>query len=95
MKISQEEVQNIARLARLTIAPEHLEQLAEQFGDILDYMDSLEAVDTSAIEPLYTPFTATETPTRVDATHVHCTRQELLANAPENDGEFFVVPRIV
>lgn len=94
MKITTEQVASIARLARLDIAPEHLERFAGQFGDILDYMDVLNGVDTTGIEPLYSPVDAA-TAVRPDVVDVHCTREQLLANAPESDGQFFVVPRIV
>ena len=94
MKISIEQVEGMAKLARLQIEAEQLETLAGQFGDILNYMDILNGVDTTGVEPLYTPFHK-NTPVREDVVVDHTTREELLANAPESDGSFFVVPRIV
>ncbi|MFI3271572.1 MAG: Asp-tRNA(Asn)/Glu-tRNA(Gln) amidotransferase subunit GatC [Pseudomonadota bacterium] len=94
MKISTEQVTNMARLARLYLEPEQLEPLATQFGEIINYMDVLNGVDTEGIEPLYSPFQSA-TPVRQDAVNSHCTREDLLANAPQTDGDFFVVPRIV
>lgn len=94
MKISTDQVQNMARLARLHLEPEQLDPLAKQFGEILNYMDVLNGVDTAGIEPLYSPFESI-TPVRADEVHTHCTREDLLSNAPQTDGSFFVVPRIV
>ncbi len=94
MKISTEQVTNMARLARLHLEPEQLEPLAAQFGEIINYMDVLNGVDTTGIEPLYSPFHS-DTPVRQDVVNSHCVREDLLANAPQTDGQFFVVPRIV
>lgn len=94
MKISKEQVATIARLARLDLDDARLERFAGQFGDILDYMDMLGAVDTTDVEPLYSP-SEHGTVLRTDEVLTHCTREQLLANAPESDGQFFVVPRIV
>lgn len=94
MKISKEQVATIARLARLDLDDDKLERFAGQFGDILDYMDLLGEVDTTGVDPLYSP-AEHGTVLRADEVRTHCTREDLLANAPEADGQFFVVPRIV
>ena len=70
------------------------ELFARQLGDILGYMDVLAKVDTSAVEPLYSPAHHTSAAREDVAAHVR-TRQEVLSNAPEADGEYFMVPRIV
>ncbi|MBN2139725.1 MAG: Asp-tRNA(Asn)/Glu-tRNA(Gln) amidotransferase subunit GatC [Desulfovibrionaceae bacterium] len=94
MKIGPEEVARIAALARLEIDPAKVGQFAEQFNDILDYMDKLSEVDTEGVEPMYGPVEHA-TVLRCDRTARDCSRDEVLSNAPENDGRFFIVPRIV
>ena len=94
MKISPEEVAKVARLARLDLSREKLELFAGQLGDILAYMDKLGELDTDAVEPLYSPVRHT-TVLRADEVRKDYRREEVLSNAPEQDGQFFIVPRIV
>lgn len=100
---SQERVIAIAKLARLDLvrglSPEEAEKqlalFASQFDDIVALMDTLGEVDTEGVEPLYWPLAAPASPPREDVTARHNDREELLRNAPQQDGQFFVVPRIV
>jgi aspartyl-tRNA(Asn)/glutamyl-tRNA(Gln) amidotransferase subunit C len=94
VKITPARVAEVARLARLTFTAEELERFAAQIGDILAYMDTLNSVDTAGIEPLYSP-SGLAGVTREDVARQVNTRTETLANAPQTDGEFFIVPRIV
>ncbi|MFW6414758.1 MAG: Asp-tRNA(Asn)/Glu-tRNA(Gln) amidotransferase subunit GatC [Thermodesulfobacteriota bacterium] len=93
MKISKQEVSKIAGLARLEIEEQRLELFAEQFNDILDYMDKLEELDTSRTEPLYSPL-AHSRALRTDEVHSKYSREEVLQNAPEERDGFFVVPKV-
>ncbi|NDV18009.1 Asp-tRNA(Asn)/Glu-tRNA(Gln) amidotransferase subunit GatC [Pseudodesulfovibrio sp. JC047] len=94
MKISPEEVAKVARLSRLDLPQDKLELFAGQLGDILSYMDKLGELETDAVDPLYSPVSHT-TVLRKDAVSKESTRDEVLSNAPEQDGKFFIVPRIV
>lgn len=94
MKITPDAVARIASLARLDLPEDKLGLFAEQLGDVLAYMDKLGELDTSAVEPLYSPVDK-PTPCREDVVVKEFTREEILANAPQTDGEFFIVPRIV
>ncbi|WFS63617.1 Asp-tRNA(Asn)/Glu-tRNA(Gln) amidotransferase subunit GatC [Pseudodesulfovibrio thermohalotolerans] len=94
MKISPEEVAKVARLSRLDLPEDKLELFAGQLGDILAYMDKLGELDTDAVEPLYSPVKHT-TVLRRDEVRKDYKREEILANAPKQDGQFFIVPRIV
>lgn len=91
---STEQLTGIAELARLTLAPEQHAELAAQFASILSYVDMLNSVNTDTVEPLYSPSLHTP-PVRVDEARATLTKQELFANAPETDGDFFIVPKIV
>lgn len=103
MSQSQEKVLAIAALARLDLTrglpPEEAEKklalFASQFDSIVALMDTLAEENTDGVEPLYWPLAAEVTPPREDIALRHNTREELLQNAPEQDGQFFVVPRIV
>lgn len=94
MNISASEVEKVAALARLRFSPDKVDQFLTQFNDILEYIHTLNEVDTGDVEPLYSPVTHA-TVFREDDLCKKFDRQALLANAPESDGRFFVVPRIV
>ena len=83
MDVSPELAARIATLARLRLDEDKLERFAGQMHDILNYMETLAAVDTHV------------SPTRPDEAARTCTRDEVLQNAPESDGRFFIVPKIV
>lgn len=89
---------HLCRLARLAPSPEGQAQFAHQSEGILAYMDNLSTVDTSGVAPMYSPIADQEYLRgflREDVAQRVCTREEILANAPESDGPFFTVPRIV
>ena len=94
MKIGPEEVARVARLARLELSEEKLETFAPQLDDILRYMDKLAEVDTTGVEPMYSPVEHVSV-LRADEPAVEYDRDDVLSNAPETDGKFFIVPRIV
>lgn len=94
MIISPEKALAIAALARLEISPEMAATLATQMDDILGYMDKLNELDTAAVAPMYTPVDQPGM-MRTDEVTKDFPRSEILGNAPDSDGEYFIVPRIV
>ncbi|QJT10888.1 Asp-tRNA(Asn)/Glu-tRNA(Gln) amidotransferase subunit GatC [Oceanidesulfovibrio marinus] len=92
--LSTEEVARIARLARLAPSPEKLTLYAGQLGDILGHMEILAEVDVTGVEPLYSPVEH-ETVFREDTAERRATREQILSNAPQDDGAFYIVPKIV
>ena len=92
--INLEEVSHMASLSRLSVSEEEKTLFARQMGDILAYMDVLARVDTNDVEPLYSP-AQHPGPQREDVSARRRERSEVLSNAPEADGEYFIVPRIV
>jgi aspartyl-tRNA(Asn)/glutamyl-tRNA(Gln) amidotransferase subunit C len=92
--ISKGEVARIAELARLDVDEGRRELFAEQLSSILQYMETLNELDTSDVEPLYSPVEH-DTPVRQDEPETRCSRDEVLGNAPETDGKYFIVPKVV
>jgi len=92
--ISREEVQHVARLARLHLTDEELERMRQQLDAILAYIDKLRELDVEGVEP-----TAHAVPlvnVMRDDELASCLSQDAaLANAPDRAGEFFRVPRII
>ena len=93
MKITLEEVEHVARLARLRVSEEETRRLTGQLNDILGYMDKLGELDTSDIEPMAHAL-ALDTPWREDRVGESLDPDEALANAPERQGEYFRVPKV-
>src|SRR5215471_7394193 len=94
MKLTPEEVQRVASLARLRFTPEDEECLTKQLDIILRYMEKLKQLDTSRIEP-FTHAANTKTPMREDAITNEPNADALLANAPAQENHFFQVPKII
>jgi aspartyl-tRNA(Asn)/glutamyl-tRNA(Gln) amidotransferase subunit C len=92
--ISREDVEHVARLARLALSEAEAERMREQLSGILDYIDTLRAIDTAGVEP-----TAHAVPLvnvmREDETRPCLPVDLVLANAPDPCDAFFRVPRII
>ena len=94
MKITKEEVEHVANLARLELDAEAIERFAGQIGDILAYVDKLKQVDTEGVAPTSHAISLTNA-FREDEVHVHLEPEQSLANAPEKEDGTFLVPRII
>lgn len=92
-KMDPRDVAAIADLARLECDEQTLQTFARQLDDILTYMDKLNQLDTSNVEPLYSPIRH-QTALRQDEVHQEYSREDLLGNAPEADPNFFIVPKV-
>jgi len=94
MKISKNEVRHVTDLARLTLSNEELEVMTSQLDTILSYVDKLEELDTSAVEPTTHVLSVTNA-FREDRVTDSLSREESLANAPLHNNESFQVPKII
>jgi aspartyl-tRNA(Asn)/glutamyl-tRNA(Gln) amidotransferase subunit C len=94
MKLTRQEVQRAAILARLRLTAEEEERLTEQLDKILQYMEKLNQVDTSKVEP-FTHAVDIVNVLREDQATNRPNAEALLANAPERDETFFRVPKII
>lgn len=94
MKITLHETQHVADLARLHLTDEELEMMTSQLDTILSYVAKLDELDTSGVEPT-THALAIVNAFRDDTVNPSLSRRDALANAPQQNGESFVVPRII
>ena len=94
MKITEEMVDYVSILARLKLPQEEKERMTGELEQILAYMDVLDGLDTSGVEPMSHVFPLKNV-LREDETAPSMDRGELLKNAPATDGGTFLVPKAV
>ena len=94
MKITTEMAAHIAALSRLKLSEEEAGRMAGELEQILSYMDVLDTLDTTGVEPMSHVFPVKNV-LREDETAPSMDRGELLKNAPATDGGTFLVPKAV
>jgi aspartyl-tRNA(Asn)/glutamyl-tRNA(Gln) amidotransferase subunit C len=92
--IDQEQVHKVALLARLALTPEEEVQFTTQLGSILDYFEQLSELDVTNVEPTTRAIDMSNI-TRPDDLQPWGDRDAILNNAPDQDGDFFKVPKIM
>jgi aspartyl-tRNA(Asn)/glutamyl-tRNA(Gln) amidotransferase subunit C len=93
-RIDLEQVRHVARLARLELSAEEERTLAAELSAIVTYIDKLNQLDTTNVEPTAQVAEA-GTPVRDDAITNQPAADQMLANAPAHQGHFFLVPKII
>lgn len=94
MKIDNETVDKIAHLARLEFENESKEQIIKDMNNMLAFVDKLNELDTSNVEPLI--YMSNEVNVlREDEVKHEITQQEALKNAPKKDSDYFKVPKVI
>lgn len=94
MTIDKETVDKVAHLARLELAGDEKQALMKDMGKILDFMDKLNEIDTSGVEPLVY-MTDEVNVLREDVVKQEITHKEALKNAPKHDEDFFLVAKVI
>jgi aspartyl-tRNA(Asn)/glutamyl-tRNA(Gln) amidotransferase subunit C len=94
MKITPEEVSHVANLARLQLSPEEVEAMARQLDDILTYVAKLNELDTEGVIPT-THAISIVNAFREDEVKPSLDRDKTLENGPQQNGESFIVPRVI
>lgn len=94
MKITDEMIEYVAKLAKLEITEEEKAGIESDLGRILDYIDTMKELDTEGIEPLSHVFPVKNV-FREDVVVNGPDRENLLANAPAQKDGCFVVPKTV
>lgn len=92
--ITLADARHVATLARLALDDAHLQRLTSQLGSILEYVNQIGRVDVAGIEPmahalpLHNVF-------REDVIEPSMPLEKVLMNAPDTDGPFFKVPKVL
>ncbi len=94
MAVTLEQVEHVASLARLAFTAEEKVRLMQELNDILAYMDQLNGLDTSRVEPL-AQLVPGPPELREDVCTPGLTREEALRNAPAHTEAFFAVPKVL
>ena len=94
MKITKKEVEHVADLARLSLSDDELEKMTGQLDTILSYMDTLNTLDTSQVEPTTHVFSVSNA-FREDVVQESLSQADAVKNGPQQDGHFFQVPRVI
>jgi aspartyl-tRNA(Asn)/glutamyl-tRNA(Gln) amidotransferase subunit C len=94
MKISRDQVAHVAKLARLTLTSGEIERFTEQLSNILSYMEKLNQLDTSRVEPTSHVLPLSNV-FREDRVRASLDPDRALENAPDREGPFFRVPKII
>jgi len=93
-KITADDVRKVAQLARLDLPEDTISTYTGQLERILDYVDQLQAVDTDGVPPT-TRAVEVINATRDDRVVATDVREDLLDQAPQREGDFFRVPKIL
>jgi aspartyl-tRNA(Asn)/glutamyl-tRNA(Gln) amidotransferase subunit C len=94
LKLSSQEVEYVANLARLEISDKEKEKFTSQLNDILLYIDKLNKLDTEGVAPMSHAI-AVSNAFREDKIADSLGTEKSLANAPDARGEFFRVPKVI
>ena len=94
MKISKQEVEHVAKLARLELAEGETDKLIDQLSNILTYVETLNGLDTKGVEPT-SHVLDIKNVTRDDVSVPSLSQEQALANAPEKAAGHYKVPKII
>jgi aspartyl-tRNA(Asn)/glutamyl-tRNA(Gln) amidotransferase subunit C len=94
MEITKQDVEKVAKLARLEVSPAEKEAFANQLSQILTHMETLKRYDTDGIEPTATVLGQVNV-FRDDELRPSLSVEKALANAPEREADGFSVPKII
>jgi len=98
-KVTEKDVQRVAELAHLELAPEETGRMLRDLNAILDYVAELNELDTTGVAPLAQVSelgdAAGPGALREDRQEPSLKRDAVMAQAPESDGAFFKVPKVI
>lgn len=98
MALTPQDVNRIAQLARLELAPDEAEAMLGQLNGFFRIVEQMSAVDTRGVEPLYTPLSAVQAVQlrlRDDLVTEGNARSANQHSAPAVDGGLFLVPKVI
>jgi aspartyl-tRNA(Asn)/glutamyl-tRNA(Gln) amidotransferase subunit C len=94
MSVTLQDVERIAKLAKLEFSPDEMEKFARQFNEILSYIEQLNKLDTENVQPLSHVIELSNV-FRHDEVKPGLSTDEALKNAPEKTGQHFKVPKVI
>lgn len=94
MTVQQDEIEKIAELARIRIAPEEAAEVTSRIANILNLVDQLQAVDTAGVEPMANPLDAVQR-LRTDKVTEANQREVFQALAPAVENGLYLVPKVI
>ena len=94
MSVTKDDVRKVARLSRIAVPEDQLEQLAGELTGIMGWIEQLNEVDIDGVEPM-TSVVEASLPMRDDVVTDGGIQGDVLANAPRAEDGFFVVPKAV
>ncbi|HSU67383.1 MAG TPA: Asp-tRNA(Asn)/Glu-tRNA(Gln) amidotransferase subunit GatC [Tepidisphaeraceae bacterium] len=92
--ISLDDTRSVAKLARLSLDDAHLERLTSQLELILEYVNQIGQIDTAGVEPMAHALPIHNV-LRADVIEPSLPLEKVLMNAPETEGPFFKVPKVL
>ncbi|HNR92599.1 MAG TPA: Asp-tRNA(Asn)/Glu-tRNA(Gln) amidotransferase subunit GatC [Dokdonella sp.] len=95
MSLNRSDIENIARLARLSLKEEEVAGYVQTLGNILEMVGQLDRADTAGVDPMAHPLAGQTQRLRADEvteTDRHALYQE---NAPRVEGGYYIVPRVI
>ena len=98
MPLAPADVSRIAHLARLELQPEEAQAMLQQLNGFFAIVEQMSAVDTSGVEPLYTPLAAVQTAAlrlREDAVTESDQRADNQVSAPAVEDGLYLVPKVI
>lgn len=93
-KIDQVQVRKVAKLARLQLSDEEVAEFTGQLSAVIEYVEKMNELDTADVEPLAHSLPVSNV-FRDDVVKESLGTEKVLANAPQRDGDFFKVPKIL
>ena len=94
MTIDLKTIKYISKLSRISVDDEKAKKLVEDLSSIFDFIEKLNELETSKVEPL-TSVAETTLKFRADEVKSKDLRNKILKNSPEENEDFFVVPKVV
>lgn len=94
MSVTEKDVRYMADLARLQLTEEEVKSFSKDMNQILGYMERLEELDTSDVEPLEHVIEL-DSRLRVDQAKEALSHEDALKNAPDADSDYIRVPKVI
>ena len=94
MQVDKPLVEHLAHLSRLNVAPEKMDQLVADMQDLVGFVEKLNELDTTGTEPLM-HMGQSHNVLRADKVGGTISREEALSNAPDQNGTFIKVPKVI